>query len=248
MNKSFCLNVPNANRVGKFWWSFLCISNYVFFYKNVFYTCVSGLETTFWALSTWSIRDRITACNMAASYHCPIHRLPCVNSLRPRQNGRYNADDTFKCIFLNANVWIPTKILLKFVPKGPINNIPAVVQIMAWRRPGDRPLSELMMVSLLTHICVTRPQWVNSAVIENTHTCSLRGMRSKIILLKSHLTPGQFVIEVWLGFQQHPGKLLTFSLYLNIRTLNKSDVPVHVYGLYSLSLATVLYSSIRTKS
>ena len=33
---------------------------------------------------------------------------------------------------------------------------------MAWRRPGDKPLSEPMMVSLLTHICVTRPQWVNS--------------------------------------------------------------------------------------
>ena len=45
---------------------------------------------------------------------------------------------------------------------GPINIIPALVQIMAWRRPGDKPLSEPMMVSLLTHICVTRPQWVNS--------------------------------------------------------------------------------------
>ena len=32
---------------------------------------------------------------------------------------------------------------------------------MAWRRPGDKPLSGPMMVSLLTHICVTRPQWVN---------------------------------------------------------------------------------------
>ena len=32
---------------------------------------------------------------------------------------------------------------------------------MAWRRPGDKPLSEPMMLSLLTHICVTRPQWVN---------------------------------------------------------------------------------------
>ena len=31
---------------------------------------------------------------------------------------------------------------------------------MAWSRPGDKPLSEPMMVSLLTHICVTRPQWV----------------------------------------------------------------------------------------
>ena len=53
------------------------------------------------------------------------------------------------------------KISLTFVPEGPINNIPALVQIMAWRRTGDEPLSEPMMVSLLTHICVTRPQWVN---------------------------------------------------------------------------------------
>ena len=46
--------------------------------------------------------------------------------------------------------------------KGLFNNIPALVQIMAWRRPGDKPLSEAMMVSLLTHICVTLPQWVNN--------------------------------------------------------------------------------------
>ena len=83
-----------------------------------------------------------------------------VNTLRPWRNGRYNADDIFKCIFLKEIVWIPTKISLKFVPKGPINNIPALVQIMDWRRSGDKPLSEPMMVSLLTHIGVTRPQWV----------------------------------------------------------------------------------------
>ena len=52
---------------------------------------------------------------------------------------------------------------LKFVPKGRMNNIPTLVQIMAWRRPGDKPLSEPVLVCLLTHICVTRPQWVNSA-------------------------------------------------------------------------------------
>ena len=51
---------------------------------------------------------------------------------------------------------------LKFVPKGPINNIPALVQIMAWRRSGDKPLSEPIMVSLPTHICVTRPQWIKN--------------------------------------------------------------------------------------
>ena len=84
--------------------------------------------------------------------------LPRVNTLRPRQNGRHFADDIFKCIFLNENVSSAIKISLKFVPKGPINNIPALVKIMAWRRPGGKPLSEPMMVSLPTHICVTRPQ------------------------------------------------------------------------------------------
>ena len=86
------------------------------------------------------------------------------NTLRPRQDGCHFADDIFKCIFLNENVWIPIKISLKFIPKGPINNISELVQIMAWRRPGDKPLSEPMLVSLLTHICVTRPQWVKAAV------------------------------------------------------------------------------------
>ena len=81
-----------------------------------------------------------------------------VDTLRPRQNGRHFPDDISKCIFFNENVWISFKISRKFVPKGPINNTPAFVQIMAWRRPGDKPLSEPMMVGLLTHICVTRPR------------------------------------------------------------------------------------------
>ena len=66
---------------------------------------------------------------------------------------------------LNENVRISIKISLKFIPKGPINNIPGLVQIMAWRRPGDKPLSELMMVRLPTHKCITRPQWVNKCQI-----------------------------------------------------------------------------------
>ena len=90
------------------------------------------------------------------------NRVRVFNTLRPRQNGCLFADATFKRIFLNENVRISIKISLKFFPKVPIHNIPALFQIMAWRRPGDKPLSETMMVILLTHICVTRPQWVNS--------------------------------------------------------------------------------------
>ena len=85
-----------------------------------------------------------------------------LNTLRPRQNGRHFPDDISKCIFLNENTWISIKISLKFVPKGPIDKIPALGQIMAWRRSGDKPLFEPMMVSLQTHICVTRPRWVNT--------------------------------------------------------------------------------------
>ena len=84
-----------------------------------------------------------------------------LNTLRPRQNDRRFADVFFKRIFLNGDIWMSMNISLKFVPKGQINNIPALIQIMAWRRPGDKPLSEPMMLILLMHICVTRPQWVN---------------------------------------------------------------------------------------
>ena len=104
----------------------------------------------------------VTITGSTTQVPCQYHQVTAshINTLRPRQNGRHFADYIFKWIFLNENVRISIKISLKFVPKGPINNIPALVQIMAWHRPGDKPLSEPMMVSLLTHICVTRPQWV----------------------------------------------------------------------------------------
>ena len=101
--------------------------------------------------------------------NCILIKIPLIfvpkgpiNTLRPKQNGRHFADDIFKWIFLNNDLWIPIKISLKFVPKDAINNIPFLVRIMAWRRSGDKPLSEPIMVSILTHICVTRPQWVNN--------------------------------------------------------------------------------------
>ena len=47
--------------------------------------------------------------------------------------------------WMNENDRIPIQISLKFVPKGPINNIPALVQIMAWCQTGDKPLFEAMM-------------------------------------------------------------------------------------------------------
>ena len=95
--------------------------------------------------------ENIKSCVMAAFRN--------FNTLRPRQNGRHFPDDTFKCIFLNENVSISIKISPNCVPNGPINDNPALVQIIL--------LSETMLVSLLKHICVTLPRWVNSLGSQN---------------------------------------------------------------------------------
>ena len=55
------------------------------------------------------------------------------------------ADDIFKCIFVNEKFCILIKISLKFVPKSLIDNKAALVQVMAWRRAGDKPLPEPML-------------------------------------------------------------------------------------------------------
>ena len=93
------------------------------------------------------------------TYRC-VTKPQRVNTLRPRQDGRRLPDDTFERIFFEENVRISIKISLNFAPKSPIDNIPALFQIMAWRRSGDKPSSEPMMVKLPTHKCVARPQWI----------------------------------------------------------------------------------------
>ena len=66
-----------------------------------------------------------------------IHNI--VNTLRPRQNGHHFPDDIFKWILLNENIWIQIKFSLKFVAKGSINTIPALVQRQAiiWTNDGE---------------------------------------------------------------------------------------------------------------
>ena len=58
------------------------------------------------------------------------------------------ADDFFKCIFLNENYTILIQISLKFVPRSPIDNKPALVHGMAWCRIGDKPLPEPMVAQI----------------------------------------------------------------------------------------------------
>ena len=76
----------------------------------------------------------------------PIEPCGAINTLRPRQNGLHFPYDIFISIFLDENVWITIKISMKFLPNGPINSTPALIQILVWRRLSDKPLSEPMML------------------------------------------------------------------------------------------------------
>ena len=98
-----------------------------------------------------------------------------VNTLRARQNGCHFVGDILKYISLNENVWISIKISPKFASEGPINNIPALVQIMAWRRPGDKLFTG---DPLHSRAACTQPCNVN------THS-------------RAHCSPGARLCEQW---------------------------------------------------
>ena len=79
--------------------------------------------------------------------HWEVHHILCkpLTHLSLDKMATVLADDILKCIFLNENDDIPIEISLKLVPRSPINNKSALVQVMAWRQTGDKPLSEPMM-------------------------------------------------------------------------------------------------------
>ena len=126
-----------------------------------------------------------------------------VNTMRPKQNGHCFPDDIFQCIFLNENIWISMNISLKFVPKGPINNIPALVQIMAWHWQGDKPLSEPLMVRLSMHICITRPQWVNLKLLPEPMLVAYHHQQINFVLNKRNKHRWNLnqntIMKIWLA-------------------------------------------------
>ena len=66
--------------------------------------------------------------------HLPLDKMATIS-----------ADDNLKCIFLNENDRILIRISLKFIPKSAIDSKPALVQVMAWRQIGAKPLPEPML-------------------------------------------------------------------------------------------------------
>ena len=106
-----------------------------------------------------------------------------VNSSPPGQNGRHFADSIFRCIFMNEKFCTFIKISVKFVPKGAIDNNPVM---MAWRRIGDKPLSEPMLTlfTAYMHICITMGRWV-----KHLHENAQMGWTFSIVSV-GHLAPG----------------------------------------------------------
>ena len=113
-------------------------------------------------------------------------------TLRPRQNGG-NFLDNFKSISLNENVWTAIKIPLKFVPKGPINNLPTLVQIMVRRRSEDKPLSEPMTVNSWRIYAYNIPTWLNNYIHIK---CGM--WLTSILQLKRWLRNTSVVVMAWM--------------------------------------------------
>ena len=79
------------------------------------------------------------------------------------------ADDIFKLIFLGKNIRILIQISVKFVPKGSIDNKPALVQVMAWRRTGDKPLPEPMMTQWRIYVALGEDELTGRVLITKFH-------------------------------------------------------------------------------
>ena len=95
----------------------------------------------FCELRLWSVFD---PCFNPVSVEYDVVDL---NTLRPRQNGCLFADDVYKYILLNENVWISIKISVKFAPKDPLgldklNNIGSGNGLVP---SGNKPLPEPML-------------------------------------------------------------------------------------------------------
>ena len=105
--------------------------------SNITYECIN-ITCYFCSDVTW--RVKIAAQTTDKADISPLG----FNTLRLRQNDRHYADEILTLIFLYENRFILIPFSLKFVPMGPFSNNPALVNIMAWCRIGDRPLFELI--------------------------------------------------------------------------------------------------------
>ena len=67
---------------------------------------------------------------------------------------------TFSIVFTWMKMVVPIQVSLKYISMSPINSKLALVQVMAWRRAGDKPLPELMMTQLIHAYVRQKGRWV----------------------------------------------------------------------------------------
>ena len=123
-----------------------------------YWSLLYGVHYLFFTLLPWWKLNRVSNPMYVSSlnirytpnkFHATIYRkFPGCRYIRQGQHqwlthwGRDKIAAIFqttflKWIFMDEGVWISIEMSLTFIPKGPVNNIPALVQIMAWRRPSD---------------------------------------------------------------------------------------------------------------
>ena len=119
----------------------------------------------------------------------------------------------FKCIFLNQNIWISIKISLKFVSRRSINKIPTLFQIMAWRRPGDKPLSETIMA------------WVTDAYMRHSASMIDYVIQHKYIYVETRL-----ILTIKTNLKSVNNVLLLFVwIFWVANSPEKKDIYCHWY-------------------
>ena len=130
--------------------------------------------------------------------HTPV-LYHIFNSLRPRRSRCYFANYIFKYSFLNKNALISIKISLKFIPNGPINNIPASVQIMAWCRPGAKPLSETMMVSLHIYESLSLNELIHDIECGHRNNTACRELMIRVVDILWYFWWGRYEVTLCVG-------------------------------------------------
>ena len=138
--------------------------------NQVLSPCISSSAVSLMEILHWYYDMKMIACrNTHHGWMHTQHAIAMISFLSILTHwGRDKMDAVSQTTLSKAFSWMKMlEFRLRFhwslfLYKGPINNSPALVQIMAWRRSGDKPLSEPMLVCLLTHMCVTRPQWVKA--------------------------------------------------------------------------------------
>ena len=92
-----------------------------------------------------------------------------INTFGWRKSWHQSADEILKCFFINEKYHIFIQISLRFIPKGPINNMPSMVQIMPWRHSDDNQLSDDSVVYWYIYIWNTQPWRIHTLWTDDAH-------------------------------------------------------------------------------